>query len=516
MKLDIFDINKFIEVNMCKEVTSHFALDSTGQADSEGLFSTEIFGRFGSQERRINFGFINLRRKFFHPVIYNTIQKMFLNLPQVLSGEKYVTLEANGKLVVVDDPSKGGTGIDFFIDNWKKINWNAIGSDARIKKEELLGMVNDKETFIDKWLAIPAYYRDINLNNKSSGKIAIDDLNALYIKVINLSNTESITFTSSYHTQSMMQMIVNEIHNTLTKKISGKHGVIRQAIMGKSIDYAATAVISAPRVDSNTSEKQQIPFNYIGVPLHIVCSLFFPFVVKSLEDYFYEFEQETEVQLIGDRTVPVDDIVFKSISSENLQKMVQSFITDKTKLTRSLPVKIGEHKLTNLLKGYDTDKIGREITLTDLLFLIASDIIKNKHVLSSRYPISGAESIIVNKIKILTTEDTIDMEYTDANEILKFKGINTYPYFPVDAKGNILHKQIKWIDTVVPNNAFLAGMGGDYDGDTFRLIGIFSDEANEEAKLSANNPLNFVDTNGNFIRGAAGECGISLYMLTKD
>ena len=52
--------------------------------------------------------------------------------------------------------------------------------------------------------------------------------------------------------------------------------------------------------------------------------------------------------------------------------------------------------------------------------------------------------------------------------------------------------------------------------DTFRLIGIFSEEANKEAELSANAPLNFVDTNGNFTRGVAGEAGISLYMLTKD
>jgi DNA-directed RNA polymerase beta' subunit len=515
MKLDIFDINKFIQVNQCKEVTSHFALDSTGLPDPNGLFSVDIFGRFGSQTRKINFGYVDLKRKFLHPVVYNTIQKMYTNLPQVISGEKYVVLDGKGTITNSDEVN-GYTGIDFFINNWKKINWNPIESRARINKEELLSLLDSKEIFIDKWIIIPAYYRDINLSNKTSGKISIDDLNALYIKMINLSNTESITFTASYYTQSSMQNTIQEIHSTLSKKVSGKHGIIRQAIMGKSIDYAATAVISAPKINSERSKDQQIPFNYIGVPLYLCCALFFPFVVKYLEDIFYDFETNTDIQLIGDKTIPIDDIVFKTLSSDTLQKLVQSYINDKTKMVRSLPMKLGNMDMTKVLKGYDPEKINRPFTLTDLLYFAVSDIIKNKHVLSSRYPITGAESIIVNKIKILTTERTINLEFTDDNGVVKFKDYNSYPYFPTDAKGNILHKEIRYIDTIVPNNAFLANMGGDYDGDTFRLIGLFSEEANQEAALACEKPMNFVDTNGNFTRGIAGEGGISLYMLTKD
>jgi len=54
------------------------------------------------------------------------------------------------------DKDKGFTGIDFIIDNWDKINWNAIGSSARIKKESLLSKLSKKEIFIDKWPVIPA------------------------------------------------------------------------------------------------------------------------------------------------------------------------------------------------------------------------------------------------------------------------------------------------------------------------------------------------------------------------
>jgi hypothetical protein len=52
-------------------------------------------------------------------------------------------------------------------------------------------------------------------------------------------------------------------------------------------------------------------------------------------------------------------------------------------------------------------------------------------------------------------------------------------------------------------------------GDTFRLIGLFSEEANQEAKRVMYAPTNYIDTNGNFTRGVEGEAGITLYMLTK-
>lgn len=254
-----------------------------------------------------------------------------------------------------------------------------------------------------------------------------------------------------------MQNALVEIHNTLTKKISGKYGVIRQAIMGKSIDYAATAVISAPRFNSNTFDTQLVPYNYIGIPLYLLCSLFFPFFVKFLEDLFYDFEHDTAIQLKGNNYIHVDDIIFDSLSTDNLKKIVQSFITDKTKYVRSMTVNIGNTTLTEVMKGRQfATAIGREATLTDILFLAANDILRTKHVLSSRYPITGAESIIVNKIKVLTTEKTMELNLNNT----KF---SHYPYFPVDAKNKIIHPNIKWLDAVIPNNAFLGGMGGDYD-----------------------------------------------------
>ena len=52
--------------------------------------------------------------------------------------------------------------------------------------------------------------------------------------------------------------------------------------------------------------------------------------------------------------------------------------------------------------------------------------------------------------------------------------------------------------------------------DTFRLIGIFKDDANAEAKRIMQSPMSYIDASGSLMRGVAREAGLSLYMLTKD
>ena len=469
MKLDIFDIDDFIRENKCKEVTSHFTLDASGGPDQSGLFSTEIFGRMGSEDRKINFGYINLKRKFLHPFIYNVLVRMYTKLPQLIAGEIFVKLGKNNSIEIVDDPSKGATGIDFIIDNWSKINWNPIDSNTRFKKQRLLSKLNVKEIFWDKFPVIPAYYRYVNLHSQKSGKISVDEINALYIKILILSNTDAITFTNSFFTQASMQNNLVELHNMFTKKISGKHGVIRQAIMGKSIDYSSIAVISAPKFDSNTFDSQVVPFGYIGIPLYLACSLFMPFYIKWLEDFFYPFEHDTVVQLKGNKYIEVDDITFKSLSSESIQKMLKAYITDKTKKVRSMQLMINGKPFSKLFEGSPLKlAVNREPTLTDLLMLASGDVLRDKHTLSTRYPIAGADSIIVNKVRILTTEETIDIRTITNKDNVEVKSkmsfLDHYPLFPTDKEGNVIHGKIKWLDSVVPNNSLIGGMGGDYDG----------------------------------------------------
>lgn len=53
-------------------------------------------------------------------------------------------------------------------------------------------------------------------------------------------------------------------------------------------------------------------------------------------------------------------------------------------------------------------------------------------------------------------------------------------------------------------------------GDTMRLIGLYTAEANEEARKIIDNPMNYVDAQGNYTRGIGREAGLAFYMLTRD
>lgn len=518
MKLDILSIDDFIEINKCQEVTSPFILASDGNPDPEGIFSYEIFGRVGSEDRSTNFGYINLKRKFLHPFIYNAIMQMYRALPEVISGERFVKLDKFGKIQKVNMEDEGAeTGIDFFINNWKNIQWDDGESKARAKKQSIFNLLKVEEVFVDKWLVIPAMYRDINLHKQNTGKIDMDEINGLYTRLLNYAASESITFTSSFLTQSNLQNTLVEIHNVLTKKPAGKNGLIHNGIMGKTIDYASVSVISAPRFMAERPGEQQVPFNHIGVPLSLVCSLFFPFMVKGLEDRFFDVMHSSQI-ILGGKNVDVDDKVVENLDTEALTKLVKDYVKDKTKEGRTR-----RFSLDGAGKGLFTsfeEKLGRPYTVTDLLYSVAADVVSNRNVLATRFPISSSDSIIICKVKILTTEKTVDLrdkfKGEDNEGSYNFEFMRTYPYFPLDKDGNIMSSKTKWIDTTVPNNSYLAGLGGDFDGDTMRLIGIYTNDANAEAARLQANPMNYVGAEGQYTRGIGREAGLALYMLTKD
>jgi len=76
MKLDILDMNEFIKLTKAQEVTNPVYFNMGNIPTDDGLFSNFIFGYPGSKDRKKLFGYINLRRKFLHPVMYKLFTSM--------------------------------------------------------------------------------------------------------------------------------------------------------------------------------------------------------------------------------------------------------------------------------------------------------------------------------------------------------------------------------------------------------------------------------------------------------
>ena len=71
-----------------------------------------------------------------------------------------------------------------------------------------------------------------------------------------------------------------------------------------------------------------------------------------------------------------------------------------------------------------------------------------------------------------------------------------------------------FVDSMNISNLYLSGIGGDYDGDTVTIKGIYTEEANAELDKIMNSKYNFITTANKGIRVSSNEAIQSLFNLT--
>ena len=97
MRIDLFDVKDFIEINKLQEVTSPVLFQRGDIPHPDGLVSNRIFGTT-VQSRKNTFAYINLHGHFFHPHVYKAIKRMFRNMEKIISGEQYYIINNKGIL----------------------------------------------------------------------------------------------------------------------------------------------------------------------------------------------------------------------------------------------------------------------------------------------------------------------------------------------------------------------------------------------------------------------------------
>jgi DNA-directed RNA polymerase beta' subunit len=206
-------------------------------------------------------------------------------------------------------------------------------------------------------------------------------------------------------------MTINGIYEYLTSKIAKKNGLIQKNLLGKSVDYAVRAVISGPQIDSNRYDEMQVPYGYIGVPLHLTLVLFFPYIIQQLERFFAAYKNnQLVVTTSGDRIEVVNETV-NSLSAKSFERMINLYARSPGSRLTPITMYTGEKDKKVKLNLFN-DVLGREFTLTDLLYLVASEVVENKYVYATRYPIEDYRNILTAKVKILTTEKTTKQNFS--------------------------------------------------------------------------------------------------------
>lgn len=525
MKIEILDIDRLIKVNHLQEVTSPRLFSSKMMYDQQGILSTDIFG-ISKGDRRSTFAYIDLKRHFIHPHIYAKVLKpMFRGIMYIVSGQRRYNIRDG---ILVEDPN-GWTGINALYNRWDEIDWKRSKSSNSVNKTLLSNLSRD-QVFIEKILVCPPAYRDVMMAGTVDSSDHVNELNDLYVKLLRsvaLLNEGGRFAATQYATQMKVQDTLVEIMDYFKAQISRKQGLIRKNLIGKSVDYGARVVISAPNYNNERLEDNMVDVEHTALPISQCCSTFYPFIEAWLKNFFtreiindpnnisfYSYAQKKEVNArLKDPEVQFSD--------KAIRKMINDYTLNPDNRFRVInvdvlvPTPAGEKvmKASMILKGKvilpnnATKVLNRAMTVTDVMYLACVESCEHRHVMVSRYPVGTDKGIYFNKIRVQSTTNHIH---------LVFNG-KEYPFYPdIDFKVEQDQVGVQFTDTLVMANAHLDGMGADYDGDQVSVRGIWSDEANDEAEEIMNRKMSALNITGTNAKVVAKEVFNSMYELTKN
>ena len=524
MRLDLANIDAIVKLNGLESVANPILCNKGCIPTSDGLLSTEIFG-MTSKEREMTFAYINLYGKYLHPDAYKAFKRMNRNIDGIISGTEYFIIE-DGQLLKSTE-EHGHTGIKWLYDNWNKLRWEKNNSSMRNERIDLLTTNTRDELFVDKWLVLPALYRDMNLQQQEA---STDEVNSYYSRLIRYCNmsmdTDQFDFVL-YNLQFNIQMELIEIYDYFKRKIEKKNGAIRKSLLGKSVDYSSRRVITSPKHDYDSFDEMKIDVDTVGVPLSHVCSLFFPFILHWLRNYF-DRELSSRQNRYPVKLPHWDKVKYVKLedpltyfNDEYLTKHVKSFIKsygtrfEEVYLPIKNPEEVENRKIGMVCIGrYQNDDepesksvlFNRRLTWADLLYRAAYEVTKDKHVVVTRYPCLDYFGSFIAKIHVLSTHKTMAVNIDDYY----------YENYPIIDQSMSSDKvSTAFSDSLVMSNLMLGALGGDYDGDQVTIKSIFSQEANIEAEKLLQSTSNLLNIYGENQRKSSKEAIETLYQLTR-
>ena len=520
MKIDLMDVERLIRINGLegKEVTNPILFEAGNVPTADGMLSLEIFG-MTSKERKENYAYISLHDYFLHPYVYKILLRLDRKIEAVVKGTRNFIINDDGQ--IVEDEENGSNGCAWLYKNWDKIKFKRNDSNVRNERINLIEAYSKNVLFIKRWIVIPAFYRDVNFQNADAGKLSHNELTDLYCKLLKFTNMVAATNEFAFMTNSnkgKVQDTLVEIYDYFKHKLEKKNGLIRKSLLGKTVDYGVRAVIAAPEFRSNVYNDNIVDFTHCAIPIALICTLFYPFMLHELRNFFneqyemlnYKIEDLSEYNKKLSGSADLLDFNFY-YSEDYFKKMMDGFTRTYDDRFKKIEIPLKQEQPHPIyykirLQREDGTEIVRDMTITDALFIAANRAAADKHVFLTRYPITNHLGSFASKINISSTTQTEKMIY---NGVM-------YKHYPkVDLSMSSAEISTYFYDVLKLSNVLLKQLGGDYDGDQMSIKGIFSQEANAECDKIVRSKANILDINASNVRKSENEAIQTLYTLTK-
>lgn len=212
--------------------------------------NTVVAEQYGADIRRL--GWIDIAPYFIiNPAAYEMLSRVIgiKVLPNVISYSLGIDLEGNLKTVSMTNIKSPyeNIGMIEFRRRFKEVVTYYGTSRGFIEEMEYL-LKNEDAVFSTKIPVMSTYLRPTFLSSKSR-KVAYDNLNATYMKIVSStkllrSSSSNRVKTATLSTVAAIQGYLQELYDqVIRKKLSGKYKIIRSLILGSRLSFSARFVI---------------------------------------------------------------------------------------------------------------------------------------------------------------------------------------------------------------------------------------------------------------------------------
>lgn len=446
-----------------------FEFSGSQEFESEGLFSTKVFGPIGSNTRNETFGYIDLGVKILHPLVYEYLLSIDSLYASIILG-KTKAIFKDGNFI---ESEEGRCGIYFFMKYIDQLTLDDHESDQRKNKIDIIKKYGNKQNMSNYVLMLPAGLRDYTI--KENGTPSEDDINNMYRTLISISNTvKNINIDMEDEMSDLYNTIIIGLHDSFLKVynyikdiLDGKTGLIQSKWTKRSIKYGTRNVITP----STNLVKDLRGNNYIKpsdtvIGLHQYISGISPLFKRGLVNIVSEvFDSEaSKAYLYDTKTLKpiLKDISPKDkkdwVSYEGIENLMDKFSQDDYKY---LPIKIngsylglvrddGKNVTLYFNEEVELDKNVRPITYLELFYLIVYDD-RNKYPgMITRFPVDSMRSSYLCTFYLKTTVEDRQINYKHGNIE---KTVYNYPL--LDQKP---------FNSLSPHFTRIEGLNADYDG----------------------------------------------------
>lgn len=481
----------------------------------DGLFSTEIFGRVGEEDRDLRFSYIDIKTSILHPLVYQHVVQLKGLYEGIMQSRAFAIWDEVEKDFVTSDELHGDTGYAFFLEHWLDIVFKQTGSEERAARIKFVEKFRPN-AMVTKIPVIPAGFRDIEVD--ATGRTKEGEINEFYRSLLSAANaigvTSDLTSPVLNNSRYSLQLTTNKIYGYLNNLISGKGGFIQEKWGARRIFNGTRNVITASAANPTVLTAKNTPeVDQTIVGLYQQAKAVLPLTKNVMLTGWLSKVFKSEggnALLVNPATLQPEEvtvspqIVDRWFTSSGIESVINSYAE---KSLRFKPVVIDDYYLGLIYRPKDrmVFRIFNDIrelpewanktdvhplTLAELIYLSGYQIWNKGAAFFTRYPITGIGSIYPCKpFTVVTTKSEVRRELADNWEQMpaEFTAI-AYPVFT----------DPMFVDAMSPHSAHLVELTADFDGDTGSYNALYGDEAVKEIHDYLDTPEAYVKPGGGF------------------